>query len=589
MKRFSYLEKSFYQQFSLLIILPILVILLAALGIMRDNMWNSSVDNIRLMHSNAKTMLDMEISDASLSLSHFLQSNDNRMLELMTRYLQSGNQSERYEASKEMEQAFKVMFQPKSQIIAIQFISRNGEQYCLKDDVALSSEELRGKAWYQSALENPDRVFVAVQEGPVTFAALTARSNNAIPIVAAFAPGKSDRGGEVEMVCLYIKSEAPKLLEKYNAEAEIEGMFLIDSTGELMQGHLGEEGAAMAALSLKEPGEYRMKIEGVDSFCALTSLSKHPIRIASVSSVSVMLKGYHQLVFLVSCVAILIFVLIIVYFQIFSNEIIKPIDRLNVGMQRVQKGDLSGVVEASGHKELRGLTHNFNKMTERIQELIEITRQQEKEKHQAEMKALQSQINPHFLVNTLNTMRFMAIAAKYDRLRDMSDALIKMLTCLGKSQSSFYTVREEIEILKSYTFLMKIRYSDNFEVKYDILEEALECAVPRLTLQPIVENCIIHGLASMEEYGHIFIKAELENGVIIFTVKDDGIGVTEEKIAEVMGRTPDDTSVGIGIGVSNVNRRMQLLYGPEYGIQMSGAPDQGTTTLLRIPAKGGFL
>jgi two-component system sensor histidine kinase YesM len=126
-------------------------------------------------------------------------------------------------------------------------------------------------------------------------------------------------------------------------------------------------------------------------------------------------------------------------------------------------------------------------------------------------------------------------------------------------------------------------------VKYDILEDALECAVPRLSLQPIVENCIIHGLASMEEYGHIFIKAELENGVIVFTVKDDGIGVTEEKIAEVMGRTPDDTSVGIGIGVSNVNRRMQLLYGPEYGIQMSGAPDQGTTTLLRIPAKGGFL
>jgi two-component system sensor histidine kinase YesM len=232
-----------------------------------------------------------------------------------------------------------------------------------------------------------------------------------------------------------------------------------------------------------------------------------------------MLKDFHQLVILGSCAALLIFLLIFAYSQIFASEIIKPIDRLNEGMQRVQGGDLSGAVEATGHKELRGLIANFNKMSERMQEFIELTRKQEKERHQAEMKALQSQINPHFLVNTLNTMRFMAIAAKCDRLRDMSDALIKMLACLSKSQSSFYTVREEIEILKSYTFLMKIRRSDNFEVKYEIAPEVLECPVPRLMLQPIVENSIMHGLASREEYGHILIKAELENGMLLFTVR----------------------------------------------------------------------
>jgi two-component system sensor histidine kinase YesM len=362
-------------------------------------------------------------------------------------------------------------------------------------------------------------------------------------------------------------------------------MFLMDSSGEPLRASFSPDAAVVGALLEKAEGEYRMEISGEDLYCVITPLSKHPIRIASVSSVFVMLKDFHQLAALVAIVAVLIFLLIFLYSRIFTAEIIKPIDMLNDGMQRVQGGDLPVSVEVSGHKELRGLTENFNKMTLRIQELIELTRKQEKEKHQAEMRALQSQINPHFLANTLNTMRFMAIAARFDRLRDMSDALIKMLSCLGKSQSSFYTVREEIEMLKSYTFLMRIRYSDNFEVKCSIAEETLGFFVPRLILQPIVENSIIHGLASKDEYGHILVKAELLGEVLLFTVKDDGIGVTEEKIKEVMERAPDGAS-GMGIGVSNVNRRLQLIYGPEYGMEMSGAPEQGVTTFIRVPARG---
>ena len=223
-------------------------------------------------------------------------------------------------------------------------------------------------------------------------------------------------------------------------------------------------------------------------------------------------------------------------------------------------------------------------MVRELRASIEENEQVQQKKHQAEVRALQSQINPHFLVNTLNSIRFMAQVSKFDGIRKMAEALIKILSCSFRGSISFYTVREELDVLDSYLYLMKIRYSDGFEVVYDIDETCLDCKVPRLILQPIVENSIVHGLAEKEDdIGHLTVRLKASGDSLIFTVEDDGRGMTEEEIRQLL--TPRERAEGdnTSIGVENVLSRLKLNFGSRYGIRMESQPGQYTKTILTIP------
>lgn len=168
----------------------------------------------------------------------------------------------------------------------------------------------------------------------------------------------------------------------------------------------------------------------------------------------------------------------------------------------------------------------FNQMVLSIKHMIAFTEETEKKKHEAEILALQSQINPHFIVNTLNSIRFMAQMAKFDGIRKMAEALVSIVSCSFRSNASFYTVREELEILDTYIYLMRIRYSNGFEVRYDVQEDCLSYMLPRLTLQPVVENSITHGFDEMdEELGQIKVSVYQDGGFLCLSVWDNGRGM----------------------------------------------------------------
>ena len=230
------------------------------------------------------------------------------------------------------------------------------------------------------------------------------------------------------------------------------------------------------------------------------------------------------------------------------------------------------------------MIHSFNRMVRELRASIEENEQVQQKKHQAEVRALQSQINPHFLVNTLNSIRFMAQVSRFDGIRKMAEALIKILSCSFRGSISFYTVREELDVLDSYIYLMKIRYSDGFEVDYSIDETCMDYKVPRLILQPIVENSIVHGLAEKEDdIGHLTVSLKASGDSLIFTVEDDGRGMTEEEIRQLL--TPRERAEGdnTSIGVENVLSRLKLNFGDRYGIRMESLPGKYTKTILTIP------
>ncbi|MDF2594925.1 MAG: sensor histidine kinase [Clostridia bacterium] len=582
MKKNTPLNIIFYRNFLLLIVIPILVIILLSMAIIQNIIMKSSIDKIELTQKNVRTTLENEILDNSLRLTHFLLTNDNQVLEFVAQHNMADNDG-KYMYNLKLREQFNLIM-PKTDILAMHFYMHDGSQYYFKDDLALSSAYIKNRIWYQKALSSPKSTYIGSELSTIMFNQRKS-SNPQMTLAVALAPSSLDRYKKVEMVCMYIKSKAPDMIREYNRKPELGKMYLVDETGTILTGVNKEESAAIPkTLLTKVSGVYKEKSNHKTFNYIVNPIGMTDWKVISVVATSELLSTFYKISLGIISTAVLLFILFFIFSMIFLKNIIAPVSNLAQGMELMEQGDLHTQVEIGGAGEIRKLIHSFNKMAREINELVLSNERKEKEKHQEEIKALQSQINPHFLVNTLSSIRFMAIVAKFDSIKNMAEALIKILSCSFKSANSFYQVREEIEMLESYVFLMKVRYSDNFVVNFEIDETCLDCMVPRLIIQPILENCIVHGFEDLEEVGIIHVKVYQEVNSVIFMIKDNGKGMSHEAISEILSMDKDETSIYKGIGVSNVNRRIQLNYGLAYGIKMHSELGNYTETILNIPA-----
>lgn len=254
----------------------------------------------------------------------------------------------------------------------------------------------------------------------------------------------------------------------------------------------------------------------------------------------------------------------------------------------VEEGNLLVHVEPKGQEELRLMIHSFNRMTRRLKQLMQENEEQQRKKHEAEIKALQSQINPHFLVNSLNSIRFIAQMSKYESIARMAEALIKILSCSFRGNGDFYTLKEELEVLDGFIYLMKIRYSDGFEIEYSIQESCLSCLVPRLILQPVVENSIVHGFSDMmEEMGKISLIVQEKEGFLSVEIADNGKGMTKEELDVLLSgkEEMEEKKDHVSIGITNVRTRLVLNYDMDCGFEMESQPGLFTRTVIRLPIR----
>lgn len=262
----------------------------------------------------------------------------------------------------------------------------------------------------------------------------------------------------------------------------------------------------------------------------------------------------------------------------------RPIKRLSMAMGRVQKGDFTVRVPNKRKDEVGELTESFNYMLDEINTLIRQVYQEKIAQKNAEIQALQAQINPHFLYNTLDSVNWMLI----DRGEmDISDIIISLGSLMRYSiedENSFVVLGKEVEYVLSYLKIQKNRLEDRLEYYVDVEEKLRDQRVPRLILQPIVENAITHGIEPRKTKGciHITIK-DCEEDVLI-SVEDNGIGMTPEQLGHLREEMPDVEKEGhSGIGIRNVDRRIRLHYGDQYGITIESIYGKGTIISLRIP------
>ena len=276
---------------------------------------------------------------------------------------------------------------------------------------------------------------------------------------------------------------------------------------------------------------------------------------------------------------ITLFVLIgtVICSYLISRHITKPIFQLSDTMKKVEANQLDVTMPpSSSHDEISILSNGFNNMLSHIRSLLHDIRNEEQKKRDAELKMLQAQINPHFLYNTLNVIRWRAVMHNEITISKMIISLIKLLEFSGKKTDEYVPIEKELEHAQSYIDLIRYQYGDKFTVRYDTEASALSCYTIKFVLQPLVENAIFHGLIPMEETGELTIRIQAEAERIHFSVIDNGIGMDLT--------APEHNPAFKGLGLSNVNERLCRYFGPDAALDIHSDNGAGTHIDFFIPA-----
>jgi len=590
-KRFS-LKTVYYRSFLLLIVIPILLVSVISLTLTRYIMERSAITNIRNAQASIESSLSKAIRDISLQLSHLVYVNDGEVMELASG-MDSGDQQQRYDSRNRLSEVFRVAMVPSQDTISAMFYLKDGCSVYLKDEIRIPKEIMEQEAWYRQALAGPNVVSVGAFDTSRQNLTYSRLKSGEFVLAAAFSPDyQADRSGKMEMVSLFSVTHVGEVIRGFNRDEQLGTTFILDSSGSLIFAgdRYQEASRLLKGLTSKEAGVYKTAFDAQGNgrrqgyTIVVSDVEENGWKIVSCVRTARLTASYNQVTLASILVISLLFLLFYLFSRYFLGQIITPLHTVVEGMKEMEEGNLTVHVEPAGQSEIRTMIHSFNRMVRELKASIEENEQVQQKKHQAEVRALQSQINPHFLVNTLNSIRFMAQVSKFDGIRKMAEALIKILSCSFRGSISFYTVREELDVLDSYLYLMKIRYSDGFEVVYEIDETCLDCKVPRLILQPIVENSIVHGLAEKEDdIGHLTVRLKASGDSLIFTVEDDGRGMTEEEIRQLLTHRERAEGDNTSIGVENVLSRLKLNFGSRYGIRMESQPGQYTKTILTIP------
>lgn len=268
-----------------------------------------------------------------------------------------------------------------------------------------------------------------------------------------------------------------------------------------------------------------------------------------------------------------------------SARITRPIKQLQAAMKEVQQGKFEQVyIDTGGENEISSLTRSFNKMTERIDELMKNNRKEQAEKRKSELKALQSQINPHFLYNTLDSIIWLIETEDLSQAIKMTSVLARFFRQAIGNSKIYVSVWQELEYTRNYLLIQQMRYKDKVAFRILVDEDVMECAIVKLVLQPLVENALYHGLKYKTTQGNIIITGGREGDLVILKIQDDGAGMSKEALASVFKEKVSDKRHN-GVGMKNIEDRLKMHYGPDYGLFVESEEGRGTTVTVTIPFK----
>ena len=313
-----------------------------------------------------------------------------------------------------------------------------------------------------------------------------------------------------------------------------------------------------------------------DKAVVLVDIPKTSWRLAGVLDNDYILKEIRNFQKIIWMITICLMVLGGFFIWILSRRLSASVKQVVNTMKEVRAGEMSAHMEMEGKNEISIIASQFNKMMKQINNQMDEIKQVSEMKKDAEIRALEAQINPHFIYNTLDSIHWLAIENGEDEISEMLSEFAQILRYQISKSNDVVEIKDE----KKYLFLQKIRFMDNFEYAIDCEEGILDCYIHKMIFQPLIENAIIHGYAHIRHGGFLRIKIyHIDESRICFSITDNGRGMSQEKVGEVFGEGGSTPS----IGVSNVLARLKLYYGDSYRLEVHSEENRGTSIKITIP------
>jgi two-component system, sensor histidine kinase YesM len=370
-------------------------------------------------------------------------------------------------------------------------------------------------------------------------------------------------------------------------------LYIIDGNGEiiyhprqeLIYSNLNHENNMVAASY--EDGTHTETFEGEKRLVTVKTVGYTGWKIIAVTPTQAIVSNYSQYTTFVLLIALFGSFLLIFVNMLISSRIANPIKALEKSVKNIENGDLDeSKITIGGSYEVRHLGKTIRSMVCQTRKLMDDVVTEQESKRRSELDALQSQINPHFLYNTLDSIVWMVENENYQGAVTMVTSLAKLFRIsLGKGKN-IVTVADEMEHVRNYLKIQNLRYKNKFHFEIDAEPEALGCATIKLIVQPLVENAIYHGLESMDSDGEIRIKAYIVGEDLYVDVIDNGLGMPQEQAdALLLEETVTVRGKGSGIGLKNIQERIQLYFGEKYGLALYSEPDEGMTAQIHLPVR----
>lgn len=383
-------------------------------------------------------------------------------------------------------------------------------------------------------------------------------------------------------------SDIEQLFSKVNAKGE-GYVYLTDNEGELIYHprlkmiytNLMEENNKEAAQY--EDGTHMEKFQKEERAVVVKTVGYTGWKIISVTPIKEIAINLNQFKFFTVIILGVSVIVIIIGNILISEQVTNPIRKLEKSVRDLENGNLNSNIYMGGSHEIQHLGKTITSMVNQMKYLMDDIVKEQEAKRKSELDALQSQINPHFLYNTLDSIVWMVESERYPEAISMVTALASLFRISLSKGKNIISIKDEIEHAKNYLQIQKVRYKDQFSIELDVAPEIMDYSTIKLIIQPLLENAIYYGVESMRDEGIISIRGYEEDGDIYIEVSDNGMGIPFEEQSLLLTDNNRARKRGSGIGLMNVQQRIQLYFGKEYGLQIQSELDEGTTIIIHLP------
>ena len=383
-------------------------------------------------------------------------------------------------------------------------------------------------------------------------------------------------------------SSISRMMKQINDSSNGQYYYLCDGNGQIIyhrrqiqisDGISSENSATAAAY---KDGIYDEVFQGEHRKVIVNTIGYTGWKLVGVIPYRAFTHGMVSIRYIIVILLLLMAMMLVMLNRIVSLRISRPIMKLNHSVMEYEAGKTPEIY-IGGSLEIRHLGRSIQKSYEQIDDLMKKIVLEQNERRKSELDALQSQINPHFLYNALDSITWMIEGERNDDAVFMISHLAKLFRISLSKGKTIIRIEDELQHAKSYMNIQKIRYKNTFSVEFDVDPSIGSCCTVKLILQPLLENAINYGVNGMDDCGEIRVSGKKKDGTILLSVTDNGMGMTPEEVDLLLVPGSHVHKHGSGVGLVNVNNRIQILFGKEYGLLVESEPDEGTTVSIRIP------